>query len=690
MWLSPVRAALRATSSRLRQPRANPAIFRNYITRTTSAATWVEGSKHGLRAYSTQANAETANGQPMQHEFKAETKKLLQIVTNSLYSEKEVFVRELVSNAADALEKLRHAQLTQQGLDSSRPLEIRISVDKEAKTFTIQDSGVGMTEEELIDNLGTIARSGSKSFLEKLESSEASAKDKIIGQFGVGFYSSFMVGANIRVYTRSATPGSKGYVWASDGLGSYTVSEADGVDVGTKIVIELREDCMEFADKLRIESIVKKYSNFVGFPIYLNEERVNTLDALWTKAKNEVTADEHRQFYQFISQQWDSPLYTLHFKSDFPAISSILYVPERHMEVLGTGFGRQEPGVSLYTRKVLIQSKSKGLLPEWLRFLRGVVDAEDLPLNVSRELLQDGVLQKLSRVLTRRIVSWLEGEAKQDPKKYADFVGDFGVFLKEGVCTDPVNQKDIAKLLRYETSTLNKGELSGLKDYVERMKEGQKSIYYLCTSARKFAEESAYLEKFKEKGVEVLFLYDNVDEFVVNHLRDFNGHKLVSIDSDISQDEFMNAASESNKGAEGLSEEQGQELAEWLQNTLGKEAVKKVTVSRRLVTHPAIVTDHDSPAMRRMLAMMSGSAKNTDDLPPSPVALEINGEHAVIRGLYRVRNEDPELAKLVASQIHDNALCAAGVLDDPRSMITRLNRLLELTLEKRGIEEKKA
>ncbi|KAK3816217.1 MAG: Hsp90 protein-domain-containing protein [Benniella sp.] len=632
-------------------------------------------------------------GESKKKTFQAETRKLLDIVTHSLYSEKEVFVRELVSNASDALEKLRHSQLTDSTLDSGKPLEIHITVDEAKNTFTIQDFGIGMTEEEAISNLGTIARSGSKAFLETLNEEGATAgttKDKIIGQFGVGFYSAFMVGAEIKVYTRSAQPGSKGYCWTSDGSGSYEIAEAENVAVGTKIVITLREECREYANESVVEGIIKKYSNFVGYPVHLNNKKINAVQPLWTKDKSEITEQEHIEFYRYVAGAWDNPQFKLIYKTDSPlAISSLLYIPQRHMEVLG--MHREEPGVSLYSRKVMIQAKSKALLPEWLRFVKGVVDCEDLPLNVSRELLQDQSLSKLRQVLTGRIIKWLESESKADAKVYNHFFEEFGNFIKEGVCTEnESNRANVAKLLRYESSAGDSGEVFSLKDYVDRMKEGQENIYYMCVPKRKFAEESPYYEEFKEKGVEVLFLYDTVDEFVVNNLRQVGTHKLVSIDAAEIKDAIFDKTSKDDAEDSNTSEDdalakqeaklEAENIADWFRQTLGMQ-VRKVEISKRNMSYPAVVTEHDSPAVRKMMAMMSGAAKvGESTLPPTPTNLEININHPIIKKVWSVKSDNPEFAKQIAEQIYDNALIAAGVLDDPRSMLKRLNNIMEASL----------
>ncbi|KAI9593772.1 heat shock protein Hsp90 family protein [Syncephalis fuscata] len=623
-------------------------------------------------------------GDAKPHTFKTETQKLLHIVANSLYSEKEVFVRELVSNATDALEKLRYTRMSGQTSEAAAdtPLEIRLFVDTEAKTFTIQDTGIGMTEQELNDHLGTIARSGSKSFIEQLDNNgngNADAREKIIGQFGVGFYSSFMVGDKVRVYTRSAEPDAKGYCWTSDGLGAYTIAEADNVDVGTKIVIDLRDQCLEFADRAKVESIVFKYSNFVGFPIYLNGKKINTVEALWAMDKNSISDEQHTEFYRFIASAWDRPRFRLHYKTDAPlSINSLLYVPENHAEQFG--MERMDPGVSLYSRKVLIQSKSTALLPAWLR----VIDSEDIPLNLSREMLQDSALiMRLRNLMTQRICKWLEEESRRDPEKYNNFSRDFGVFLKEGVCTDSAHKNAIGKLLRFESSGLDKGQVTSFKEYVSRMPSEQKAIYYLCTPSREFGEESPYSERFKQQNIEILYLYDSVDEFVMHNLGQFGDKRLISIDSE----EASNALStETTKATENeLTDEQAKALADWMLSQLGS-SVRSVKASKRLVSHPAIVVDPESPTMRRMMQMISSSNKDMM-LPQNPINLEINPSHPVICGLYHARNERPELAKEVAEQIVANAQIAAGSLDDPRSMLKRLNYLMATVLESQAVPE---
>jgi len=411
------------------------------------------------------APTEAATGVSSKMEFQAETKKLLDIVAKSLYTDKEVFVRELVSNSSDALEKRRHASLTSDGpADDGSEMAIRISCDPEANTLTIQDSGVGMTKEDLVENLGTIARSGSKSFLQQLEAEggpTSASSMNVIGHFGVGFYSVFMVADEVTVFSRRQGE-ETAHCWRSTGDGSYELSEASGVTAGTKIVLKLKSDEGSFSQRFSVEQNIRKYSNFVGFPIYVDDERVNTVEAIWSKSKNEVTKEQHSEFYQYIAQAWDEPRYALHFNTDAPiAINSILYVPQTHVEKWG--MARQDAGVSLYSRKVLIQSKCEALLPEWMRFLKGVVDSEDLPLNISRETMQDSALmRKLSSVLSRRVVRFLGENAKKDPAEYLKFFAEFGQFIKEGVYTDFANKEETAKLLRFESSRGEAGELISL------------------------------------------------------------------------------------------------------------------------------------------------------------------------------------------------------------------------------------
>ena len=607
---------------------------------------------------------------PQKFEFQAEIKQLLDIVIHSLYTEKEIFVRELVSNASDALEKLRHLQLTEKDVhDDNLPLEINITTDEAAKTITLQDFGIGMTRAELIENLGTIAHSGSKQFLKAL--GEGGAKNSnLIGQFGVGFYSAFMVAKRVKVYTHSWKKDEPGHVWTSDGSGSYEIEESEGQRRGAKIVIELNDECADFAKDWRVKEILNRYSAFVGFPVTLNGNKLNTVQALWLRSKAEIKDEEYNEFFKFIAHTSEEPRYRLHFSADAPlAINALLFVPQDNTERLG--FARLDPSVGLYCRKVLIDAAPKDLLPEWLRFLKGVVDSEDLPLNISRETMQDkALLDKLGKVITKRFLKLLEEESAQRVDAYNEFYAQFGIFLKEGAALDFTHKDQLVKLLRWESSLTEKGKTTSFADYVSRMKDGQKEIYYLVAPNREAIESGPYLEGFKARNLEVLFCYEAVDEYVMNNVREFDGKKFLSADhADVKLDDLP-------QQGEALSESDAKDLAKWLKDALG-EQVAEVKTSDRLVNSPALATNADkfnSPMMRRMMKAMKKPGEADE---PVKVNLEINPRHAVIKKLHAMRSADADKAELVAEQLLDNALIAAGLLEDPSRMVARLNKLLE-------------
>lgn len=624
---------------------------------------------------------EKVAGPTSQLEFQAETRKLLDIVARSLYSDKEVFVRELISNASDALEKTRFKRVGGEVPSSvgDSSLKIQISADDVKKTLTIQDSGIGMTKQELIDDLGRIGHSGTGEYLKALEQDKTG---NLIGQFGVGFYSTFMVAKKIRVYSRSLkNPEDPGHVWESDGAGSYNIAEADGVAYGTKIVIELLPSCEEFSKKATVENIIKKYSNFVGFDIFLNGNKVNTVRPLWMMSANQVSEADHKEFYQFISHAHDSPLYYLQYTADTPInIRSVFYIPETHMEKYGLGV--LEPGVSLYTRKVLIQAKCKGLLPDWLRFIKGVVDSEDIPLNLSRELLQDsGLIKRLNNVLTRRVLKFFEDKAKEDETKYLKFYNEYSQFLKQGICTDMKWKEDLARLLRMESSKTIEGTNTTLDKYIEGMHPQQTEIYYLCIPSRSYAENSPYYETFQKRGVEVMFLYHSIDDFVMSNLAEYKGKKLVSIESANASENIksINPESEEAKPDESLGELSGDKFnvfASWMKEVLATR-VTTIVQTTRLSSSPAVVIDHESAAFRRMMKMVDPTRA-----PTTPkLQLQVNPAHPVIVRLNAIREADPMLARDVAEQIMDNAMIQAGLLDDNRSMVPRLTKLLERALQ---------
>ena len=607
---------------------------------------------------------------PQKFEFQAEIKQLLDIVIHSLYTEKEIFIRELVSNASDALEKLRHTQITQKDVyDEQLALEINLTTDDKAKTITIQDYGIGMTQAELVENLGTIAHSGSKAFLQALGEGDQK-NSNLIGQFGVGFYSAFMVAKSVKVYSHSWQAAEPGHVWSSDGAGSYEIEEAADQRRGSKIVIELKDDCADFAEDWKIKGILERYSAFVSFPINLNGKRINTVQALWLRSKGEIKEEEYTEFYKFQAHAFEEPRLRLHFSADAPlSINALLFVPQENTEKLG--LARTEPAVSLYCRKVLIDAAPKDLLPEWLRFLKGVVDSEDLPLNISRETMQDkALIEKLNKVITKRFLKFLEEEATQRPDAYQEFYAQFGAFLKEGAALDYSHKDQLMKLLRFESSLTAKGKTTSLADYITRLGAEQKEIYYLVGPNREALENGPYLEGFKARNLEVLFCYEAVDEYVMSNVREFDGKKFLAADH---ADVKLADLPQPPEGA--LSAADTRTLTAWLKESLG-ERVAEVKASDRLVDSPALALNADkfmSPQMRRMMKAMNKDGADT----PLRVNLEINPRSAVMKRLFETHTTAPDRAKLVAEQILDNALISAGLLEDTTKMVARLYKLLE-------------
>lgn len=620
-------------------------------------------------------------GEAKRHTFKAETKKILDIMAKSVYTDREVFVRELISNASDALEKARYLQSSGQIPATDKPLEIRIYTDSKTNRLIIQDSGVGMTAQEMINNLGTIAHSGSKAFMSQMQD----GGDAIIGQFGVGFYSSFMVSDKVEVYSKSAVADEPAHQWISDGSGEFDLAEAEDVERGTKIIINLKEEASEYATTHGVETVIKKYSNFVSFPVFLNDRKISNVGAIWARDKDSITEEEHTAFYRYVADAYDTPMYRLHYKADVPlSITALFYFPERHLEKMG--MGRLDPGVSLYCRKVLIQGKCKTILPDWLRFVQGVVDSEDIPLNLSRESMQNSnLISRMNTILSKRIIKFLTTEAKRDERKYLKFWNEFGVFLKEGICRDFNNKDALAELVRYETS--HSDVAVSLDEYIGRMPPEQKGIYYLTAPNRSSALNSPYYETFKSKGIEVLFLYQDIDEFVVTNIRTYQTRKLTSITSkDLNLDglkgstleEDLPTHSELEKFPE-LSEDESKELCDFMVQSL-PDKLSDVSVTDRLVNSPAIIVDHESAAVRRMIKMVDHNLGMNSDLPKQK--MHINPKHKIMRKLFKLKDGDPALSQVVVAQIFDNALIAADIMDNPRTMLDRLHTIIDYAVSK--------
>lgn len=620
--------------------------------------------------------------QSQKHEFKAEVKQLLNILVHSLYTNREIFLRELISNASDAMDKLRFESNKGSGIaDSGKELEINIEVDDKNNKLIISDAGIGMTEEELIKNIGTIAKSGTSEFLEKLKESKQKAEN-IIGKFGVGFYSVFMVADKVELTTKSFISGAEPVKWISDGLGDYEIQPVkDNATRGTKIEIFLKEETKEFASKDRIKNIIKKHSSFISFPIKVEGEVVNTQPALWREPKSNIKKEQYSEFYKFLTYDSEEPLETMHFSVDMPIqFSSILFIPPHSTEFIF--MDRENYGLDLYVRRVLIQHQNKDILPEYLSFVKGVVDSEDIPLNISRETLQENVVfNKISTSITSQVLSALIKMAKNDKDKYKTFWQEHGKIFKLGY-GDFQNHEKFSKLLRFNSSGTEKADdLVSFEEYVERMKKDQKDIYYISGNSRDAIEMDPHLEIFKSKGIEVLYLIDPADEFVMNSLRKFNDFDLISVDqADLKKLDEMEDVDSGKKDEkkEELSKEDELHMSSLysrIKEILG-DRVKEVKVSDRLKDSPAVLVNADgglSSSMHKMMQMMN---KDTS-IPPK--IMEINKDHNLIRNLLKVYKNDSkdEYITTVVEQLFEGALLLEGYLADPHKLVQRINKTLD-------------
>jgi len=607
--------------------------------------------------------------------FQTEVRQLLDIVIHAFYSDREIFIRELASNGSDALEKLRLKQLTHNDIyQADRDLRMSIDCDPEAKTLTISDSGIGMTKEEVVEFLGTIAHSGTKKYLEHIKESQGSSSKDLIGQFGVGFYSVFMVADSVEVTTRSWQLDATPIKWISDGQEGYSLDEAPlDTPRGTSIIIKLKDDADTFCQESHIRTIIHRYSNFIGFPIDFNGEHINTVQAIWLKNKKELSAEDYISFYQFIAHSEQKPLSHMHFSAEAPIqLASVLYIPKDNPEA--HGFGRAESQVSLYCHKILIDSKPKNLIPDWLRFLVGVVDSEDLPLNISREMLQDNaLLRKISGIITNRFMKHLEELAKNSPEIYEQFYIQYSRYLKEGVVTSWEHKDIIAKLLRFESSFTEGANTTSLVDYVSRMKENQKDIYVLYGHNRSQLENSPYLEALKARGLEVLFLTDGGDQFVIDSLNKFDDKLISAIDrADLELPELETPEEDTPR----LSEDESKGLTEWIgKNFEGK--FDKINTSDRAIGAPIIALQSAqdiSPEVKAYLKAMG------QEVPETYPQIDINPKHPIILKLSALREKDEDLANLLAGQLINTALLRAGLLEDYSQMAQNSQELLEKLL----------
>ena len=620
--------------------------------------------------------------------FQAEVKQLLQLMIHSLYSNKEIFLRELVSNASDACDKLRYEALANPSLFENDPeLGLRILLDAEAKTITIADNGIGMTKEEAIAHLGTIAKSGTKEFFSAL-TGDAQKDANLIGQFGVGFYSSFIVADKVTVRSRKAgAPANEGVVWVSAGEGEYTVADIDHPGRGTEVTLHLRAEQEDLLNGWKLREILRKYSDHIALPIRMaqekwdedakamkptgEEETVNQASALWARPKSEVTEDEYKAFYQHVAHDYQEPLTWVHAKVEGrQEYTQLLYVPSQAPFDLWDRNARH--GIKLYVKRVFIMDDAEQLMPTYMRFVRGVVDVADLPLNVSREILQESKdIEQIRSGCTKRVLGLLEELAENNVEKYTTFWNQFGQLLKEGVGEDQANQARIAKLLRFATTNTDSPEQNvSLTEYVSRMKPGQDKIYYVTAETFQGAKNSPHLEIFRKKGIEVLLLSDRVDEWVVSHLRDFDGKSLQSVaKGGLDLGELEDA---SEKQARAEAETSAKDLVERLQKALG-DKLKEVRVTHRLTDSPAclVADEHDPGAnLQRMLKMMG---QNAPEIKP---ILEINPQHPMLKKMELLPNEGGHFDDY-ASVLFDEALLAeGGQIEDPAGFVRKINRLM--------------
>jgi HSP90 family molecular chaperone len=610
-----------------------------------------------------------------QYSFKAETKQLLNILIHSLYKDREVFLRELLSNASDALNRLRFETVTnREVLDLNAELKIHITVDKDSRMLTIQDTGIGMTKDDVIENLGTIAQSGARKFIEATKDKNTDLS-RVIGQFGVGFYSVFMVAEWVRVTSRSFKPDAEAVTWYATGEDNYQISRADMSERGTKIEIKLKEDAAEFAEEYRLKNIIHKHSDYIGFPIYMGEDKtaVNKQTSLWRTSKQEVTEEQYKDFYKQTTLDFEDPLLHVHMSTDAPVqLYALLYIAakaERGMFSL-----RKDDGLKLYTRNILIDEYNKDLLPEYLRFVQGVVDSEDLPLNVSRETVQSsGLMPKLKKVLTNQVMRELENLAKNNAEKYQAFWQEFGLYLKQGIASNPADADTINPLLRFKTN-LNPETWSSLEEYVSRMKEGQKEIYYIVGDDPKSVLRSPHLDYFHSQGTEVLLLTDPMDSFMLMGLhkyKDFDLKNVAQAEVDTTQ------KPKDQPEAEKIADNDFNSLVERFKQVLG-DRVTDVRASTRLYQSVARLADADASVNADLQRVYRYLGKEYE-IPKK--VLELNPSHTMLKDLLHLE-ADSELQNIIIEQIYDSALLVEGLHPDPSSMASRVQQIMEAALKK--------
>jgi molecular chaperone HtpG len=617
-------------------------------------------------------------------EFQTEVNQLLQLIVHSLYSHPEIFLRELISNASDALDKLRHLTLVEDAYKSvSFSPRIDLELDEEKKTLTIADTGIGMNEEELVSNLGTIARSGTKNFLSQL-SGDAKKDSNLIGQFGVGFYSAFMVADRVEVISRKASE-ARAWRWVSDGQSGFEIEPADRELPGTTVLVHFNEEGKEYANSWRVRELVKKYSNHIAFPIFLTydksewseaekkstkkrvTEQVNVASALWRRPKNELKEEDYKELYKSLAGAWDDPLFWFHTKAEGSLeYTTLFYVPSKApLDLYNADY---KGGVKLYVKRVFIMDDSKELLPQYLRFIRGIIDSEDLPLNVSREILQQNrIVTSIRTASVKKILTELKGIAEQQLEQYAKFIAEYNRPLKEGLYGDFANRETLLDLIRFKSTKVE--GLTSLAEVQSRMKEGQTSIYYITGGAESLLRNSPLLEIYRKKDLEVLILDDEIDEIVFSGIDKYGSIDLKSVNKASTSEDLKDEA-EPDK-AEAL-----KPLLEKIKTTLG-DRVKDVRASVRLADSPScIVSDEEEPSMKMQQMMRAMGQK---DIPALKPTLEINPDHEIVKKL--LARTDDEVATDASWLLLDQALLMEGVpLEDPAAFVQRLNRILNLSI----------
>ena len=622
--------------------------------------------------------ADSTTEQVQEFEYKAEMKQLLHLIVHSLYTHPEIALRELISNATDALNQIRFRQLTDKNvITPDAPLRIGIAVDSKAQTFSITDTGIGMTKTDLTDRIGTVASSGTLEFLQKMKEDNTPFDGNLIGQFGIGFYSVFMITDEVTIETRHADVDSKGYRWQSIGEGKFSIKEIERPQRGTTIRFKLKDEAKEFSETYRVEQVIRKYSNFVDFPVSVSGEQVNTVSALWHKNRNEVTEEERNEFYKFISNDYNLPFGHLHLALEGRVnFKALIFVPETAPLRFFTG--EDLKSLHLYSNRVFIRDDCKELLPEYLRFLSGVVDTEDLPLNVSREVTQSSpVMAKIREILTGRILSMLEGWAKSEAEKYEQFFKNFGVLFKTGLGSDFTNKDRLIDLLRFESTKTEKGKFTSLEAYVAGMSADQTEIYYLSGDNRDEVERNPNLEYFKKKDIEVLLFTDPTDLFNTPHLTEYDKKPLKSIekaDIDLKVDE--------EGQNEALTDDTSKPLMTVFKETLG-DKVEDVVASKRLVNSAATLvvgaTGMDAH-LERMMKMMN------QQVSASKKIMEINVSHPLIKNLAQLNesksNDDESKSndaflKICILQLYEGALLIDGNMESTTEFVARMTGIMQ-------------